>query len=108
MTITQMQNEAESIQKLYAKLNKKNKQPEWTGKDFAMGFAGDFGDLLKLTMAKENVRIIDDFDKKMEHEIADCLWSILVLSKYYNIDIEKAFNTLTRDLTKKLNSKLEC
>ena len=79
MTITQMQNEAESIQKLYAKLNKKNKQPEWTGKDFAMGFAGDFGDLLKLTMAKENVRII-----------------------------EKAFNTLTRDLTKKLNSKLEC
>lgn len=46
---------------------------------------------MKLLMAKEGIRQIEDADNKIAHELADCLWCILVLSDKYKIDIEKAF-----------------
>jgi len=55
------------------------------------GFVGDVGDLMKLVMAKEGVRTIEDVDKKLKHELCDCLWSVLVLAKKFDIDIEREF-----------------
>ena len=45
----------------------------------------------KLITAKEGLREIEDVDDKLEHELADCLWSVLVLADKYNIDLEKSF-----------------
>jgi NTP pyrophosphatase (non-canonical NTP hydrolase) len=56
-----------------------------------MGFAGDVGDLLKIVMAKENLRRMENVDAKLAHELSDCLWSVLVLASHYGIDIEKEF-----------------
>ena len=42
-------------------------------------------------MTKENLRDIPDVDAKLAHELADCLWSILVIANYYGLDLEKEF-----------------
>jgi len=55
------------------------------------GFMGDAGDLMKLVMAKYGLRTIEDIDKKLAHELSDCLWSILIIADELGIDIEKEF-----------------
>ena len=42
-------------------------------------------------MAQAGIRAIPDADRKLAHELADCLWSILVLAQAYDVDIEHAF-----------------
>lgn len=56
-----------------------------------MGFVGDVGDLTKLTMTGSGVRDIPDSRPKLAHELADCLWPILVLSHLYAVNLEAAF-----------------
>jgi NTP pyrophosphatase (non-canonical NTP hydrolase) len=75
----------------YDELNSKADRQLWNNKDYAMGFVGDVGDLLKLVQAKEGVRHIDDVEAKLAHELADCLWCVLVLARRYDIDLEKEF-----------------
>lgn len=89
--LNDLMKQAEVIRLQYQELNAKQGKEAWTIRDYAMGFAGDFGDLQKLIMAKENLRDIEDVDGKLAHELADCLWSILVISNYYGIDLDKEF-----------------
>jgi NTP pyrophosphatase (non-canonical NTP hydrolase) len=42
-------------------------------------------------MAKNGARHVDDVDRKLAHELSDCLWSVLVLAKLYDLDLEKEF-----------------
>ena len=92
-----LQQRAMAIRQQYAELNKKDGHDQWGPKDYALGFAGDFGDLMKLVMAKENMRHIDDVDAKLKHELADCLWSLLVLAEHYGVDLEAEFlDTMTK------------
>jgi NTP pyrophosphatase (non-canonical NTP hydrolase) len=93
-----LQKQAMAIRQKYAELNKKDGHDAWAGKDYAMGFAGDFGDLMKLVMAKENMRYIDDVDAKLKHELADCLWSILVLAEHYQVDLDTEFQNTMKEL----------
>jgi NTP pyrophosphatase (non-canonical NTP hydrolase) len=88
--------QAEVIRLKYQELNAKKGQTAWGVRDYAMGYMGDVGDLQKLIMAKENLRDIEDVDTKLAHELADCLWSIMVIANYYGIDLEKEFkNTMS-------------
>lgn len=91
---------AREFRALYAKLEKKKYGKEWTTSQIAQGFVGDVGDLMKLVMSKEGVRDIENSDEKLEHEIIDCFWSILILADKFNIDIEKSF-TRNMDLMEK-------
>jgi NTP pyrophosphatase (non-canonical NTP hydrolase) len=65
---------------------------------------GDVGDLVKLVMAENGHREIPDCKHKLEHELADCLWSIIVLANLHEIDLEKSFlktmDELERNLSK--------
>jgi NTP pyrophosphatase (non-canonical NTP hydrolase) len=63
----------------------------WTKEDITLGFVGDVGDLAKLILAENGKRTIPDSKEKLEHELADCLWSIIVLSKYHDVDLETSF-----------------
>jgi NTP pyrophosphatase (non-canonical NTP hydrolase) len=76
----------------------------WTREEVMQGFVGDVGDLMKLVMAKAGVRRVDDIDAKLAHELADCLWSVLVLAKLYDVDLEKAFLTTMDELEAKLKT----
>jgi len=86
-----LQDSALEVARKYDELNQKAGRKVWDAKDYAMGFVGDVGDLVKFIQAKEGVRIKDDVNAKLAHELSDCLWSILVLAKQYDIDLEKEF-----------------
>ncbi|HSX06873.1 MAG TPA: nucleotide pyrophosphohydrolase [Candidatus Saccharimonadia bacterium] len=83
--------QAEVIRLKYQELNAKHGKAAWGIRDYAMGFMGDMGQLQKLIMAKENLRDMPDVDAKLAHELADCLWSVLVIANYYGLDLESEF-----------------
>ena len=99
-----MQAQAEKVRQLYADFNATNGQDVWGSKEYAMGFVGDVGDLLKLIMAKENLRSGDDIDTKLAHELSDCLWSILVLFDHYGIDIASEFKKNMTELEQRITA----
>jgi NTP pyrophosphatase (non-canonical NTP hydrolase) len=82
---------AMEIRALYAELEQTTYGRAWTNEEIALGFVGDVGDLMKLVMAHSGVRYIPDAETKLAHELADCLWAILVLSQMHGIDLERAF-----------------
>jgi NTP pyrophosphatase (non-canonical NTP hydrolase) len=82
---------AMDVRQEYAELEQATHGRPWTREEVAMGFVGDVGDLAKLVMAQSGVRDIPDAGQKLAHELADCLWSIVVLSQAYGIDLERAF-----------------
>jgi NTP pyrophosphatase (non-canonical NTP hydrolase) len=69
-----------------------------------LGFVGDVGDLAKLVIAQEGRRDIADFEKKTAHELADCLWSIIVLADSYHIDLEESFSDLCAKLRQRIGT----
>lgn len=107
MNFDDLRRRALEIKNKYSDLNKAKGQNVWGGKDYAMGFVGDVGDLQKLIMSIENMRSIDDARDKLGHELSDCLWSIIILADYYEIDIEKQFkegmDTLDEKIEKEFN-----
>ncbi len=95
---------AMQIHHKYLALQKKQNKPEWNESHIMEGFVGDMGDLMKIIMAKKGLREIEDVDKKLAHELSDCLWSILVLSEKFGIDLEKSFLSTMNELDQKINS----
>jgi len=79
------------IRTKYAEYEKKQYGREWTGEEIALGLVGDVGDLMKLVAAKEGIRPNRDIDSKLGHELADCLWSIIIIADKYGVDLEKDF-----------------
>jgi len=93
------------VREKFSRYEIKNNGKEWTREQILQGFVVDIGDLVKLCMAKEGHRYVEDVDKKLPHELADCLWCILVLAHKYNIDLEKAFTETMNELTEVLDDK---
>lgn len=91
MELKELSKRAIEIRNMYSELEKKKYGREWTKSEIMEGFVGDVGDLMKLVMAKEGIREKENIDKQLAHELSDCLWSILVLSEKYEIDIEQSF-----------------
>ncbi len=91
MELEYLSRRAMEVRQHYAELEQANYGRAWTREEAALGFVGDVGDLAKLVMAREGIRHIPEADQKLAHELADCLWSILVLAHMYNVDLEQAF-----------------
>ena len=103
--INELQLLASQIRQKYDEINTKDGHSKWGGMDYGAGFVGDVGDLMKLIMAKEGRRRGENIDEKLSHELADCLWSLLIISKQYNIDLEVAFKKTMQELEARLDSK---
>jgi len=91
MTYQELLQAAVRVREKYNQLNARDHGGAWDGDKLMAGFVGDVGDLSKIIMAKGGYRAMDDVDAKLQHELADCLWSILVLANYYNVDLEHQF-----------------
>jgi NTP pyrophosphatase (non-canonical NTP hydrolase) len=87
-----------SVRKLYREHEQNRYGASWTNEELALGFVGDVGDLVKLVMAQNGRRNIPDAKNKLAHELADCLWSVIVLADGHGIDLEKAFLITMNDL----------
>lgn len=107
MDIKTLTEKAMEIRSRYAAFEKKEFRREWTKEEIMQGFVVDVGDLMKLVMAKNGVRQIEDVDKKLSHELSDCLWCVLVLSKMYGIDIAKEFIKTMDELDEWITEKMK-
>ena len=104
MEFRQLMKRAVEIRKQYGVKEKQRYGSAWTNEEVALGFVGDVGDLAKLVVAENGKRIIPESKKKLEHELADCLWSVLVLANLYEIDLERSFLDTMNDLEEHLSS----
>lgn len=94
------------IRQKYAELETKKYGAEWNNAQLMEGFTVDVSDLMKIIQSKEGRREMENIDEKLAHELSDCLWSIIVLSERYNIDLEKAFIQNMDKLEKRIDNEL--
>jgi NTP pyrophosphatase (non-canonical NTP hydrolase) len=91
MEFQRLIDEALIVRKEYEEKEKQLYGSPWTREEIALGFVGDVGDLAKLVLAENGKRNITNSKEKLGHELADCLWSLIVLSKLHDIDLETSF-----------------
>jgi NTP pyrophosphatase (non-canonical NTP hydrolase) len=105
MEFKKLLNRAIAVRNKYTKLELKTVGRAWGASEHTQGFMADAGELMKLVMAKNGLRNIDDIDVKLSHELSDCLWSILIIADELGIDIEKEFSKNMDDLEKNIDDK---
>lgn len=103
MKYTDLVKVAINIRELLEIFEKKTTGKVWGKKELLMGLVTDVGDLAKLILAKEGDRNFDgDINKSLRHELADCLWAIIILADKYNIDLSKALVEMADDIEYKI------
>jgi NTP pyrophosphatase (non-canonical NTP hydrolase) len=108
MDLETLQADAMRVHALYDELNHRERGRTWTREEFVLGFMGDLGDLAKLVLAAEGARgDIEGGREALGHELADCLWSVLVLAKLYDVDVAAEFDRLTTELTERIGNQLQ-
>lgn len=106
MDLAQMQQKATAVDDLYNTLNLQQRGRAWTTQEVALGFVGDVGDLAKLVMADAGTRDIDNHRELLGHELADCLWSVLVLAERSGVDLGAEFEKCMAGLTDHIQTSL--
>lgn len=98
MELKDLIQKAKEVKDKYASLD----QRPWGVAEYTQGFVKDVGDLTKLVMAKNGFRKEESVDEKLEHELCDCLWSVLVIADELGIDIENEFPKQMESLKEKI------
>ena len=62
-----------------------------TDEEIAQGLLGDVNNLVKLINAQHSKRQIANSTEKLGSQLSHCLWSVIVLAKMHNIDLEQSF-----------------
>jgi NTP pyrophosphatase (non-canonical NTP hydrolase) len=97
MHLDQLTERAFAMHALYDELNLRDRGRTWTRKEFMLGFVGDVGDLAKLAMAAEDAREAPGGRDALGHELADCLWALLILARLHDVDLVAEFRRMTDD-----------
>jgi NTP pyrophosphatase (non-canonical NTP hydrolase) len=103
MDVSDLQERAVEIAAQYDEFHRAAGRQPWGTGDLALGFVGDVGDLAKLVMAVDGRREIPDARARLGHELADCLWSVLVLADRYAVDLSSEFATMTAGIEAQLH-----
>jgi len=82
-----LEQRAMEIRRKYDELNRQKAGQVWDAKRLAKGFKKDVSDLMAILEEGSND------EKKLSHELGDCLWSVLVIARKLDIDLERAFWT---------------
>jgi len=106
MDFNELSRQAVEVRSKYAKLEIKKYGRFWNGQELFQGFVGDVGDLGKIIMAKEGMRNIEGADQKLSHELADCLWSIMVLADKYQVNLEDSFLKNIEELKNRIDAEI--
>lgn len=106
MDLQRLQTRAIRVHDLYDELNRRERGRVWTREEFMLGFVGDVGDLAKLVMAAEGARDMPGGRAALEHELADCLWSVLILAYRYDVDVAAVFDRTMTELEALIATRL--
>jgi len=93
------------IKNFYKEKQKLKGKNVWTADDYMLGFVTDIGELSELVAAKKGTRTIDDVDDKLEHELCDCLYSIIALADEFDIDLAVTFGRNMDSLAERIKVK---
>ncbi|MER6847665.1 MazG nucleotide pyrophosphohydrolase domain-containing protein [Streptomyces flaveolus] len=104
--LTELLRMAVAVHDKYDQLNLRDRGRVWTRSDYVNGLMGDVGDLAKIVMAEEGLRQGVSGRTALEHELADCLWSVLILAYRYDVDLESAFSRTMSELDETLTAQL--
>ncbi|RNH94108.1 nucleotide pyrophosphohydrolase [Micromonospora aurantiaca] len=105
MDLESLRLRAVAIAELYDRHNVAAGRGAWSTGDLALGFVGDVGDLAKLVMAVDGRREITAARERLGHELADCLWSVLVLADRYGVDLAAEFARMTAGIEGRLEAR---
>lgn len=105
MEFEELVQKAEKIKKAYTELNRRKGRKAWGVTEYAQGFVSDVGELMELMMARNGFRSIDDIDKKLAHELADCSWSIMIIAEELGVDLELEFLNTMEELEQRISSE---
>lgn len=94
MNIATLTDKAMELRTHFDRVAQASGRAPWTKEQIMQGFVVDVGALMKLVMAKSGARDAQDLDRKLGHELADCLWSVLVLARCYGLNLEQEFLTM--------------
>lgn len=89
MEFKDLSKKVKKVKEAYEELSRKKKKKVWGATEYAQGLAGDTGDLIKLLVLSDTNAKDKKLHNKICHELADCLWSVIVLAQELNVDIEK-------------------
>jgi len=81
-----LEQRALEIRRKYDALNRQKSGEVWDAKKLAKGFKKDVSDLIAILEEGAD-------ERKLNHELGDCLWSVLVIARKLDIDLERAFWT---------------
>ncbi len=102
MQLQELIKKANQLKDKYNSVHKENGEPQWGVTEYTQRFVGDVGKLMKLIMAKQDFYNYENLDDKIKHELADCLYSIMVIASELNIDLEKSFMETMDELKNKM------
>ncbi|MFI9722080.1 nucleotide pyrophosphohydrolase [Streptomyces sp. NPDC052396] len=106
MNLSEPRDRALHIHDLYDELNRHERERAWSREGFMLGFMGDVGDPAKLVMAKEGAGPGPGGRAALEHELADCLWSVLIPAHCCQVDLEGAFQRAMAELEAAIRARL--
>ncbi len=98
MDFQEMINRVHEIHKLYVESDIRRLGKEWDRGEYVKALCADIGMLAKLTMAKDGLREMENVDEKLKHEVADCLWALIIIAEKYGVNIEESFLETMKDL----------
>lgn len=105
MEFQQLIDRASAIRKQYSEKEQAVYSSSWTSEEIALGFVGDVGDLAKLVIAENGRRNIPNSKEKLEHELSDCLWSIIVLADLHVVNLGTAFLKTMTEIETRLKTQ---
>jgi NTP pyrophosphatase (non-canonical NTP hydrolase) len=98
--ISKLQERAMEIRRRYNELEKQRDGQSWDALKLAKGFKKDVSNLIEI--------LEEGSDKtRLNHELADCLWSVLVIARKLDVDIERAFWTTMLELDSRLDKEMK-
>lgn len=101
-----MTDRALAIRTLYDGFERRSYGREWSTEELALGLVGDIGDLAKLIQAWEGVRTVDEVGTKLGHELADILWSVIVIADKCQVDLASSFSATMDEIETSLAARL--
>jgi NTP pyrophosphatase (non-canonical NTP hydrolase) len=106
MELSESLNRVKKIKQAYNVLNRVEGYKTWGTTEYLQAFMGDVGDLAKLVLAERGyVFSQKDVDTKLARELADCLWSVLVLADELGVDLNKELDKTLSRLEEKIQDR---
>ncbi len=106
MDILDYSERVKKIKLAYNVLNRSEGYKSWGVTEYLQVFQGDVGDLAKLILASRGFAFSQkDVEVKIARELADCLWSVLVLADELDVNIQQEFNKMLLRLEDKIQDR---